>query len=89
MQQIDLRGSMVPFTLLKISNSFRTLEKGEILEILLSDSDALDDLVRIIPPTSYALILMEGIEGEDQGTRIQLKKICGNEKRVVSLPTHT
>ena len=88
MQKIDLRGSMVPFTLLKISNSFRTLEKGEILEILLSDRDALDDLVRIIPESTYALIQMEDLSGEDQGTRIQLKKIRGNEKRVVSLPTH-
>ena len=88
MQKIDLRGSMVPFTLLKISNSFRTLEKGEILEILLSDRDALDDLVRIIPESAYALIQMEDLSGEDQGTRIQLKKIRGNEKRVVSLPTH-
>ncbi len=88
MQKIDLRGSMVPFTLLKISNSFRTLEKGEILEILLSDRDALDDLVRIIPESTYALIQMEDLSGEDQGTRIQLKKIRGNEKKVVSLPTH-
>ena len=89
MQKIDLRGSMVPFTLLKISNSFRTLEKGEVLEILLSDRDALDDLVRIIPESAYALIHMEDLSGEDQGTRIQLKKIRGNEKRVVSLTTHT
>ena len=89
MQKIDLRGSMVPFTLLKISNSFRTLEKGEILEILLSDRDALDDLVRIIPESTYALIQMEDLSGEDQGTRIQLKKIRGYEKRAVSLPTHT
>ena len=88
MQRIDLRGSMVPFTLLKISNSFRALEKGEILEILLSDRDALDDLVRIIPESAYALIQMEDLGGEDQGTRIQLKKIRGNEKRVVSLTTH-
>ncbi len=77
MQKIDLRGFMVPFTLLKISNSFRTLEKEEILEILLSDRDALDDLVMIIPESAYALIKMEVLDGEDQGIRIQLKKMRG------------
>ncbi|MCF8074912.1 MAG: sulfurtransferase TusA family protein [Desulfotignum sp.] len=80
MQKIDLRGFMVPFTLLKISNSFRTLEKKEILEILLSDRDALDDLVRIIPENAYALIKMEVLDGEDQGIRIQLKKCAENRK---------
>ncbi len=88
MQQIDLRGSMVPFTLLKISNTFRTLKKGERLEILLSDSDALNDLVRIIPESSYSLLLQEDLEEEDLGIRIQLKKLRGNDKRAVSLPTH-
>lgn len=80
MQKIDLRGFMVPFTLLKISNSFRTLEKEGILEILLSDRDALDDLVMIIPESAYALITMEVLDGEDQGIRIQLKKCVENRK---------
>jgi len=88
MQKIDLRGLMVPFTLLKISNAFRALAKGEVLEVLWSDSDALDDLVRIIPESSFELILAEDPSKENSGARIQLKKVHGTEKRVRSLPTY-
>ena len=87
MQRIDLRGSLVPFTLLKISNVFRTLKEGEILEILLNDNDLIEDLVRIIPKSSYELILMEAFNQENQRARIQLRKNSGNEKRIFSLPT--
>lgn len=75
---------MVPFTLLKISNTFRILETGDILEIILSDSDALDDLSRIIPETSYKQVLKVDLSGEDQGTRIQLKKISASASCVRS-----
>ncbi len=87
MPKIDLRGLMVPFTLLKISNAFRALKKGEILEILLSDSDAMDDLVRIIPESAYELILEEGLGKEGPDTRIQLKKVHGTREKVFSTPT--
>ena len=87
MQKIDLRGFMVPFTLLKISNAFRALAKGEILEVLWSDSDALDDLVRIIPESSFELILAEDPSEKDSGARIQLKKVHGTGKRIRYSPT--
>lgn len=78
MQKIDLRGAISPFTLLKISNAFRTLEKGEVLEIFWGDRDLLNDLVKIIPESSYELIEMENLDQENWGTRIQLKKIRGS-----------
>ena len=84
MQTLDLRGSMIPFTLLKISNAFRVLDKGAVIEILLGDSDLLDDLVKIIPEFAYELIEMEDSDWEDSGIRLQLKKSGAAEKTIAS-----
>ena len=71
--RLDLRGAIIPFSLLKVSQVFKIIKPGEQLEILCSDPDTRNDLFKILPESSYELTLMEELE-EDYFYRIQLKK---------------
>ena len=71
--RLDLRGAIIPFSLLKVSQVFKIIKPGELLEILCSDPDIRNDLFKILPESSYELTLMEELE-EDYFYRIQLKK---------------
>ncbi|MGD8519964.1 MAG: sulfurtransferase TusA family protein [Desulfobacterales bacterium] len=71
--RLDLRGAIIPFSLLKASQVFKIIKPGESLEILCSDPDIQEDLFKILPNSSYELTLMEGLK-EDGSFRIQLKK---------------
>ena len=71
--KLDLRGAIIPFSLLKVSQVFKILKPGELLEILCSDPDIRIDLFKILPESAYELTLMEELE-EDFFYRIQLKK---------------
>ena len=70
---LDLRGVIIPFSLLKASQVFKILKPGELLEILCSDSDIQKDLLKILPHSAYELTVIEELE-EDCSYRIQLKK---------------
>jgi TusA-related sulfurtransferase len=70
---LDLRGIIIPFSLLKASQLFKKIKPGELLEIWCSDPDIQEDLFKILPHSAYELTLMEGLE-EDCYFRIQLKK---------------
>ena len=71
--RLDLRGAIIPFSLLKVSQVFKIIKPGELLEILCSDADTRNDLFKILPESSYELTLIEELE-EDYFYRIQLKK---------------
>ncbi len=70
---LDLRGVIIPFSLLKASQAFKSIKPGELLEILCSDPDIHKDLFKILPESSYELTLMEELK-EECSYRIQLKK---------------
>ncbi|MGD9240541.1 MAG: sulfurtransferase TusA family protein [Desulfobacterales bacterium] len=70
---LDLRGVIIPFSLLKASQVFKIIKPGELLEIWCSDPDIQENLVKILPHSAYELTLMEELE-EDCYFRIQLKK---------------
>ena len=70
---LDLRGGIIPFSLLKASQLFKIIKPGELLEIWCSDPDIQEDLFKILPHSDYELTLMEELE-EDCSFRIQLKK---------------
>ncbi len=70
---LDLRGVIIPFSLLKASQAFKTIKPGELLEILCSDLDIPKDLFKILPESSFELTLMEELK-EECSFRIQLKK---------------
>lgn len=45
---LDLRGMIVPLTLLKITQGFRELQGGETLEILGTDTDTRNDALSVL-----------------------------------------
>ena len=71
--RLDLRGAIIPFSLLKVSQVFKIIKPGELLEILCSDPDIKKDLFKILPHYSCELTLMEELE-EERSYRIQLIK---------------
>ena len=68
---VDLRNAIIPLTLLKISQKFREIELGEIMEIWVDDPDIKRDVFKILPPFSHELITLN-----DEGSfyRIRLVK---------------
>ena len=68
---LDLRGSVEPITLLKVTQAFRDMQPDEILEILGRDADTKKNLFKVLQSFSFDLIL---IEEADAAYRIQLKK---------------
>lgn len=71
--RLDLRGAIIPFTLLKVSQTFKMINPGDTLEVLLGDEETRNDLFKILPDSSYELILMEKL-GKDFTYRIRLRK---------------
>lgn len=70
---LDLRGIIIPFSLLKASQVFKIIKPGELLEIWCSDPGIQEDLLKILPHSAYELTSMEALE-EDSSFRIQLRK---------------
>jgi len=69
---LDLRGAIIPLTLLKVSQVFREIDVGKTMEILMNDPDSRKDLFKILPASGYKLMDMT-----DEGAfyRICLKKV--------------
>ena len=68
---LDLRGSVEPITLLKVTQAVRDMAPDEILEILGRDAGTKKNLFKVLQSFSFDLILMEEAEAT---YRIQLKK---------------
>ena len=71
---LDLRGTIPPITLLKISQVFREMKVGEVLEILCRDLETRRDVFKVLPPFSYDLIMMETKKDESDYIRVQMQK---------------
>jgi len=71
---LDIRRSIPPISLLKVSQAFRSMKKKETIEILCGDNDTRTDIFKVLPPLSYKLVLMEELEDEDTLFRVQIKK---------------
>ena len=72
-QILDLRGIISPVTLLKISQVFREMLPDQTLEIWCGDPDTLCDACKILPPSSYEVLLEEEL-GKGAVFRFQMKK---------------
>ena len=81
MVRLDLRNLIIPFFLLKASNAFRCLKKDDVLEILCSDTENLDSLMKIFPSGSCELILAENINEPASVLKVQLRKINSCNKK--------
>ena len=71
---LDLRRTMIPFSLLKASQTFKMINPGEVLEVLCSDPEVHEDLFKILPTASYDLISMEVLEDDQASYRLRLVK---------------
>jgi TusA-related sulfurtransferase len=53
---LDLRGIISPLNLLKCKNRLASMAKGEVLEVLLTDTDVVEDLVLIVKKSNDVVI---------------------------------
>jgi TusA-related sulfurtransferase len=71
---LDLRGILMPFSLLKISQALRGIAPGDSLQVLWSDPDTPADLFKILPHNAYELVGMDRVEEKDPYFRLMLLK---------------
>ena len=74
LHKLDLRGAIIPFTLLKVSQVFGNIHPGDILEVLWNDPDTPTDLFKILPEDCFELIDIKLIKGKDAFYRLEIKK---------------
>ena len=78
MVTFDLRETLIPFSLLEITNVFRGMKPGEEMEIFAGvthiDAAILKDVMLILPKTDYDLISRENRVGDNPVTRLRLRK---------------
>ena len=72
---LDVRGTLIPITLLKVTHAFREMNPGETIEILIGDGDTREDLFKVLPASFYEVI---EIKEEESFCRISLKKEPGS-----------
>lgn len=53
---LDLRGVISPLNLLKCKSCLKSMEKGEILEVMLADRDVVKDLILIVKRSNDEVI---------------------------------
>jgi TusA-related sulfurtransferase len=68
---LDLRGMIIPLTLLKITQAFRNINAGETIDIFGSDPDTKKDFLKVLATTSCEVL---HIKNEKDGYLIRLKK---------------
>lgn len=68
---IDLTGIDASFALLKVSQIFRKMRAGEVLEIRGCAPDLRSDLLRVLPATAYRVLRTEA---EPSSGRFHLQK---------------
>jgi TusA-related sulfurtransferase len=72
--RLDLRGLLIPLSLLKVTQSFRALKPGETLEVLWREPESPQELFKVLPHAAYEVIAMEEQGRVDPYYRIQLQK---------------
>ncbi|MCG6908579.1 MAG: hypothetical protein LJE94_00480 [Deltaproteobacteria bacterium] len=73
--QIDLRNWIMPFSLLKGSNAFRSLKADETLELLWSDTQNLNDLLKIIPSDQCEIVSVRDLSPDNPGISVRMRKM--------------
>lgn len=68
---LDLRGMIIPLTLLKITQAFRNINAGETMDIFGSDPDTRKDFLKVLGSASCEVLR---IKNEKDGYLIRLRK---------------
>jgi TusA-related sulfurtransferase len=78
MHTFDLRLSLIPFSLLRITNEFKNMDPDEELEIITGvspiDKATLEDVKRILNRDSYDIVSNQTTEGNDPVVIMRLRK---------------
>ena len=72
--KLDLRGAIIPFTFLKIRQVFASIQPGDILEVFWNDPDTTEDLYKILPESSYDLLVVEERKEKVPFYRMKIRK---------------
>ena len=72
--KLDLRGVIVPFSLLKVIKELKLMNPGETLEVCWSDPETPADLLKVLPDSSYELVSLEEMSDDEPSYRITLEK---------------
>ncbi len=74
MRILDLRGTIIPFSLLEISNICKLMRPGESFEVIGEDSGIIAELSRILPEPDFRLSRTDLPDPSDHGFRIRIYK---------------
>lgn len=78
MYSFDLRLTLIPFSLLRITNTFTLMRSGEEMEIISGagevDAATMEDIKRILPRSSYDIIASESLHDNGPTIRLRLRK---------------
>lgn len=74
MFSIDLRETIIPFSLLQIANHFKRMETGETMEIRGIEEDIISDLKRVLPVRTFELRKTETFTSDSPYFRLRLTK---------------
>ena len=70
---VDVRGTISPFSLLKVSLVFQQMKPSEIVEVLGCDSEMQQDLLRLLPNASFEVL--DGKENQAD-TSVSIVRCC-------------
>jgi TusA-related sulfurtransferase len=75
MVTFDLRTSIIPFALLEISNHFKKMKPGEVIEILSDEAGIEKDLKCILPKAQYEITRLDSPALHRGTLFIRLRKV--------------
>ena len=75
MFSIDLRTSILEFSLLEITNHFKAMKAGEIMEIIGIDGAGLAELKGLLPDKGWEQVVFETMGQTGALFRLRLKKV--------------
>ena len=78
MYSIDLRGTIIPFSLLKITNLFKKMKPGELMEIVGDGASISKDLERILPQSECEFSFNENCSGDEPVSKVHIRKVKPN-----------
>jgi TusA-related sulfurtransferase len=77
METIDIRNTLIPFSLLQISNLFKQMRPGDTLRIIVNETSTAADLERILGCKAFNLQCDPHWSGSGQGLCLRLLKEDG------------
>ena len=74
MLSFDIRNALIPFSLLKISNAFKLMKPGDVMEVIANDAGIANDLQRLLPNSGKITLTSQDMGPEGPLVRFSLKK---------------